>query len=175
MYFRCIDHLWRLLLIKPASNVFMFFSRMQLSVILLFFFFINFPFPLARNTVQLYNACLFTINFALVDPVFILLFIRLSYKKNSLTRPSLQLCNSLYSILVCFFFVFSPNILQVIKVLSWVYLSMEGEVNGAICPWKEKSKTGLFAHGRRSQRGYLPMKRKVSGFRLGAECRFSCI
>ena len=86
-----------------------------------------------------------------MDPVFILLFIRLSYKKNSLTRPSLQLCNSLYSILVCFFFVFSPNILQVIKVLSWVYLSMAGEVNGAIYPWKEKS-TGLFAHEKKSQR-----------------------
>ena len=90
----------------------------------------------------------------------------LLFLTRQLTRWSLLLGNSLYlKIIICFCFslFLSSAILQVIKVLSWVCLSMAGAVNGAICPW------------RKSQKVYFSMEGKVSGVRLGAECRLSCI
>ena len=120
-----------------------------------------------RIPVQLYNACPLKLLFLLWWMPLLLWNISLSNLKNKhLTRQSLQLCNSLYlKIIICFCFslLLTSAILQVIKVLSWVYLSMAGEVNGAFCPWRRSQQVNFYLEG------------KVSGVWLGAECRLSCI
>ena len=82
------------------------------------------------------------------------LFLYLIFKKMTIDQTIIATWEQLLLIIILLAFSISfISYSSGYHGLSRVYLSMAGEVNGAICLWKEK----------------------FNGVRLGAECRFYCI